>query len=291
MVSTENQKPTIGFIGQGYVGKNYADDFERREYSVVRYAQEPEYNQNGEAISACDIVFVAVPTPTTPDGFDDSIVRDVIAYAGRNSTVVIKSTVLPGTTEEIQEQYPDRTILFSPEFLSEATAAHDAAHPIFNLIGIPGDAPSYRERAERVLATLPESQYSQVCMAREAELFKYIHNCEGYFKIVFLNLMYEIANGMGIEWGPVQEAIEADPMISNYRHRVAHKSGHGAGGHCFIKDFEALLQLYKRVVNDPDGEAAMERVRDKNVQMLRKSEKDLDLLEGVYGFESTPYSS
>jgi UDPglucose 6-dehydrogenase len=283
MASTENQKPTIGFIGQGYVGKNYADDFERREYPVVRYAQEPEYSQNADAIGSCDIVFVAVPTPTTPDGFDDSIVRDVIAYAGRNSTVVIKSTVLPGTTEEIQEQYPDRTVLFSPEFLSEATAAHDAAHPIFNLIGIPGDAPSHRERAEQVLATLPESQYSQVCMAREAELFKYIHNCEGYFKIVFLNLMYEIANGMGIEWGPVQEAIEADPMISNYRHRVAHKSGHGAGGHCFIKDFEALLQLYKRVVNDPDGEAAMERVRDKNVQLLRQSEKDLDLLNDVYG--------
>ena len=66
-------KIKIGFIGQGYVGKNYADDFERRGYKVVRYALEEPYRKNKEQIRDCDLVFIAVPTPTTPKGFDESI--------------------------------------------------------------------------------------------------------------------------------------------------------------------------------------------------------------------------
>ena len=52
----------IGFIGQGFVGKNIANDFERRGHTVVRYALEPEYCANRDLIAECEIVFVAVPT-------------------------------------------------------------------------------------------------------------------------------------------------------------------------------------------------------------------------------------
>ena len=59
-------RPTIGFIGQGWIGKNYADDFEERGFEVVRYGLEPEFAENKDRIKDCDIVFVAVPTPTRP---------------------------------------------------------------------------------------------------------------------------------------------------------------------------------------------------------------------------------
>ena len=61
-----NTKEKIGFIGQGFIGKNYADDFERRGFEVIRYALEEPYRANKEKIRECDIVFIAVPTPTTP---------------------------------------------------------------------------------------------------------------------------------------------------------------------------------------------------------------------------------
>ena len=61
-------KPLIGFIGQGWIGKNYANDFEARGYATVRYALEEPYKANEDKIKDCDIVFIAVPTPSTPTG-------------------------------------------------------------------------------------------------------------------------------------------------------------------------------------------------------------------------------
>ncbi len=65
--NVEKKNKKIGFIGQGWIGKNYADDFEKRGFEVVRYAQEEPYIKNKEAIADCDIVFIAVPTPSTPE--------------------------------------------------------------------------------------------------------------------------------------------------------------------------------------------------------------------------------
>src|SRR5690606_30150579 len=105
----------IGFIGQGWIGKNYADNFEDRGYDIVRYSVEPEYVENKEKIKDCDIVFIAVPTPTTPEGFDSSIVQNVIELVGDGKVALIKSTIVPGTTEKIQEVYPNKYVMHSPE--------------------------------------------------------------------------------------------------------------------------------------------------------------------------------
>ena len=120
------QKTTIGLIGQGWVGKNMADAIEELGHDVVRYSLEEPFVRNKDKIKQCDIVFIAVWTPTTPSGFDDSIVREVVQLVGVGKIAVIKSTMLPGTTESIQQQYPDRIVLFSPEFLRQASAADDA---------------------------------------------------------------------------------------------------------------------------------------------------------------------
>ena len=96
----------IGFIGQGFIGSAYADDFEERGFDTVRYAKEEPYDQNQQKIAGCDIVFIAVPTPTTPDGFSFSVVRNVLPLVGEGKTAVIKSTVLPGTTDILQREFP-----------------------------------------------------------------------------------------------------------------------------------------------------------------------------------------
>lgn len=279
------KKTSIGFIGQGYIGKNYADDFEKRGLTVIRYALEEPHLSNKEKIKDCDIVFIAVPTPTTPEGFDDSIIRSALNHVKEESIVVIKSTVLPETTKKLQESYPDITLLVSPEFLSEATAAHDAAHPFSNIVGMPVKSQEHESAAKRVHALLPDAPYSLTCDSTEAEIIKYTHNASGYAQIILFNLIYDIAQKLGGDWDVIEKALRADPLISNRYASPIHKSGRGAGGHCFIKDVAALRELYERIVGDKEGSSVFQALEEKNKQLLRESKKDLDLLRDVYGLE------
>lgn len=276
-------QPTIGFIGQGFIGKNYADDFEVRGYKVIRFADEEPYIANKEKIKECDIVFIAVPTPTTPSGYDSHIIEGVISYTDSHSIVVLKSTMLPGLTNKIQKDFPDRIILHSPEFLSEATAAYDAAHPFMNIVGISNNDEEQKKAAELVLSVLPLAPFSKIVSSEEAELIKYAHNCSGYTQIIFFNLVYDLANSFKADWGNIQEALKADPWISNRYASPVHKTGRGAGGHCFIKDFAAFRLIYEKMVQDTLGLAVIESMEEKNKELLKKSGKDLDLLMGVYG--------
>lgn len=282
-----NTKPTIGFIGQGFVGKNIADDFEARGYMCVRYALEKPYLANKEKIATCDIVFIAVPTPTTPHGFDMSLLENVLPLVGEGRTAVIKSTITPGSTEVLQKKFQDRFVLFSPEFLSEASAAYDAANPFLALVGVPVDSAEHLKRAEAVLVTLPKCAHMHVVRSKEAELVKYAHNCSGYVQIVFTNLLFELAEALGADWSRIQSALEADPYIPSRYARPLHKSGRGAGGHCFIKDFAALAELFHEKVGGEENMAVLRALEAKNNALLRESKKDLDLLEGVYGKSHT----
>lgn len=274
---------TIGFIGQGWIGKTYADDFERRGHKVARYAKEEPYTGNAGLIKDCDIVFVAVPTPTTPEGFDDSIVRGTIELVGKGKTVVIKSTLLPGTTESIQKQYPDVKVMHSPEFLSVATAKHDAENPTRNIVGIPVDNAEYRAAAEEVLKVLPKANYSVICSAREAEFIKYGRNALGFVRVVFINLFYDLVAKHDVNWDVIRQAMSADPDNGPTYMNPIHKSGRGAGGACFIKDFEALSRMYKDMVGDEMGQKIFDGLTEKNIALLLGSNKDLELLRGVHG--------
>lgn len=273
----------IGFIGQGFIGKHMADDFETRGYEIVRYAMEDPYIANKDVIAECDIVFIAVPTPTTPEGFDASIIESVLPLIGKGKTAVIKSTMLPGTTEKFQAMYPDIFVLHSPEFLREKTAAEDTAHPARNIVGVPEDKPEFWERAKAVMAVLPTSPHNLLVRSNEAECIKYIGNTFLYTKLVFMNIAHDMAAAAGADWETVREAVGFDSRIGAGHTKVVFDSGRGAGGHCFIKDFEALIEYYAAHADDKTGLATLEALRAKNNQLLLESNKDLDLLHGVYG--------
>ena len=274
----------IGFIGQGWIGKNYADDFEKRGYEVVRYSQEEPHIKNKSKIKDCDIVFIAVPTPTTPEGFDLSIVKDVIKLVGKGKVAVLKSTILPGSTELIQKENPDIYVMHSPEFLTESTAARDVASPHHNIIGLPVDNEVYRSKAEEVLSVLPKCASVKICPAKEAELFKYARNCFFYTKVIFMNILYDLSAELGCDWKVFRDLMAVDPWIGPMHIDPVHKSGRGGGGHCFIKDFAALVELYKeKMPKDEKGLAVLLANEEKNIELLVSSKKDLDLLEGVYG--------
>ncbi len=275
--------PLIGFVGQGYVGGSYATNFEKRGYSVIRYSLEPKYIHNKEAISTCDIVFIAVPTPTTPKGFDYSIVEAGLKLVGPGKTAVIKSTLLPGTTVALQKKHPKIFVLCSPEFLSVATAQQDADAPFSNVIGVPSKGAKHRAAAEAVHRVLPDAPFSHICTSEEAEMIKYAHNISGFMQVLTFNVLYDAAKSVGADWSKIHPAVQADPMISNRYSNPVHKSGRGAGGACFIKDFAAFARLYKQMVGKKEGMDFLKAAEKKNIMLLVGTNKDLDLLEGVYG--------
>ncbi len=69
---------TIGFIGQGFIGRNLADDFLNRGYDIFRFSKRLDTPENREKLALCDIVFIAVPTPTTPQGFNCDTLQEVL---------------------------------------------------------------------------------------------------------------------------------------------------------------------------------------------------------------------
>ena len=284
-----NLDMNIGFIGQGFIGKSYADDVERRGHAVVRYALEEPYVRNKGNVRACDIVFIAVPTPTTPKGFDYSIVESALKVVGAGKTAVIKSTILPGTTAKLQKKFPKLFVMHSPEFLVLKQAAEDAARPLRNIIGIPRNTAVFRAKARQVLKVLPKAPFELVCGAKEAELIKYAGNFFLYLKVLYANLMYETAQAIGADYEVVRAAVAADPRIGPSHLSVLHDSGHkgakkgrGAGGACFIKDVAALAEFYRATAKNKKGAALIDAAIAKNIDLLRASKKDLDLLRGVY---------
>jgi UDPglucose 6-dehydrogenase len=276
-------KPLIGFIGQGFIGKHMADDFENRGYPTVRYSMEAPYKTNRDKIATCDITFIAVPTPTTPAGFDASIIKSVLHLIGTGKAAVIKSTILPGTTEQLQASFPDIFVMHSPEFLRETSAADDTAHPERNIVGIPKETPEFKKQGADVLAVLPPAPFSVITTARNAECTKYIGNAFLYAKLVFMNIAHDFAEAAGADWDEVRQIVTQDGRIGAGHTNVTHEGGRGAGGHCFIKDFEALVEFYAANAHDSAGLKALEGLRAKNNALLLATEKDLALLHGVYG--------
>jgi UDPglucose 6-dehydrogenase len=280
----------IGFIGQGFIGKNMADDFESRGFAVVRY-NKGEFNGNKERIKDCDFVFIAVPTPSTPSGFDDSILEEVLALVGEGKTAIIKSTIKIGTTEKFQKMFPNKYIIHSPEFLTEKNAAFETKYPPRNVIGY---SEKSRVKAEEVLKILPTANFSYLVNSREAELVKYMGNNFLFLKVIFANIMYNLAKRKGLDYNLVAEIVGKDPRIGSSHLKIQHQSGlsekkgRGAGGHCFIKDMSALVEMFKEDNTNTNKEdilslELLEKIVELNKQLLLDSEKDLDLLEGVYG--------
>jgi len=112
-----------------------------------------------------------------------------------------------------------------------------------------------------------------------------------------MNILYDMVKATDGDWDRVRDALIHDPRIGISHTQPVHSSGHnietatkhrGAGGHCFIKDFEAFRRLYKEMVKDEYGDDLMLAMARLNNQLLISSDKDIELLRGVYGEELEP---
>ena len=97
-------------------------------------------------------------------------------------------------------------------------------------------------------------------------------------------MLYEVSKKLDGDWGVVHNALLADPYIPNRYSQPVHKTSRGAGGGCFIKDFAAFRNLYKRMLpKEIESINTLIAIEKKNIQLLTSTKKDLELLVGVYG--------
>ena len=120
------RKPTIGIIGNGFVGEAQAFAFSPvcniKIYDVDPLKSTHTLNETHDS----DFVFVCVPTPMYPDGNQNlDFVEDVFKYANEKPIYILKSTVLPGTTKKLNKTYRQLKLVFSPEFLTERSSKID----------------------------------------------------------------------------------------------------------------------------------------------------------------------
>jgi nucleotide sugar dehydrogenase len=271
----------IGFIGTGVIGRAYAEDFRNRGYDVVQYSLEKEFKDNKDKIKDCAITFIAVPTPTLPDkGFNFQNIDDALGLIGQGKIAVIKSTVLPGITDSLQEKYPAIYLFHSPEFLRARSAMNDAKKPERNIIG-------YTEHSKKllgdVLSVLPEAKYVAELPAKTAEMIKYAGNVFLATKVVYANFLYDLCQTLGVDYEDIRQALSQDKRIGPSHLFVDFEGGRGAGGMCFIKDIEAFKQFCEKTNLDAESVCMLQSIIEKNKRLLKESGKDTDILKSVYG--------
>jgi UDPglucose 6-dehydrogenase len=272
-------RPKIGIIGFGILGRALAHGFVLHADIKIYDKHRNFYNSIEDTVNMSDFIFINVPTPMKENGRQDiSIVQDAISNVNRiaddTKTIIIRSTVLPGTTRDFSEQYKYHDFIFCPEFLTARSSFLDFINATRIIIG---GVDKVTKKVEDVFRVRFEHTPIYKTTWETAELVKYMANCFFSVKISFLNEMYDICQDLGISFEDVKKMWLADGRIGNSHTDVpGHDGLRGYGGMCFPKDMAALVNWARDNFLDLEVCEAAERVNEK-----LRPEKDWLQIEGV----------
>jgi UDPglucose 6-dehydrogenase len=198
-----------------------------------------------EAVAGADVAFIAVGTPSLPDGSSD--LRGVLAAAAQIGAgltgpciVVTKSTVPVGTADQVRAMLELATphsfsVASNPEFLAEGTAVADFARPARVVIGV-GDLQAQKVLTELHAGILKGNERLVVMSVRSAEITKYAANAMLAARVSLMNEVAQLCDAVGADVEDVRRGVSLDPRIGP-RFLFA---GCGFGGSCFGKDLRSL---------------------------------------------------
>jgi len=249
----------IGIVGQGYVGSAVKEVFSKH-YETNTFDLNGKCNCKDieDLVDKSDIIFVCVPTPMKKDGScDTSIVEGVvkniddIVYCFTNKShkiVAIKSTIPPGTTNRLNKKCKNISVIFNPEFLTEANFIDDFKNQ--NRIIIGGERPSTTKLRQVYSLVFPNAKIVKTGSIT-AEMVKYFTNTFLATKVSFANEMKLICDGLNIDYDKVVEYSTYDERLGKSHWAVPGPDGKlGFGGSCFPKDINALLDLANKLEID-----------------------------------------
>ncbi|MGC9444953.1 MAG: UDP-glucose dehydrogenase family protein [Candidatus Methanospirareceae archaeon] len=309
----------LSIIGAGYVGlvtgacfakrghQVICVDLDERKIDMINRGQSPLYEDGlgeflstygdkiaattdyGSALANSDVTFICVGTPSADDGsIDLSSVRAAAEELGRSlkekegwHLVVVKSTVLPGTTQEVVLPLLERHsgkqagiefgLAMNPEFLREGVAINDFLNPDRIVIGF------IDERSRDVLLELYEPFSCPIVETSlsGAEMIKYASNAFLAAKISFINELGNLCKRIDVDTYEVAEGMGYDKRIG----RAFLDSGIGWGGSCFPKDLHALITWARELGEVPrlleQVEAVNERQPERLIELLKRHVPDL----------------
>ncbi|MEK7622503.1 MAG: nucleotide sugar dehydrogenase [Patescibacteria group bacterium] len=254
-----NQEKIAKLCQEGYQAKIFAD-FSEHDYDY-------------------DLTFITVATPTIGGKIDLQPVLAVAEFLGEQlkykpdyHVAVVKSTVLPGTTQNlvvrILEEKSGKTagrdfgVCMNPEYLREVNALEDSRKPWLTLIG------ELDEKSGAVLESVYQKFASPIfhCSLKEAEMQKYIHNIYNAVKITFYNEMRQIAkiNGLDAEKMFKINALSCEGMWNS---RYGIRDAGPFLGHCLPKDTQALYNWAEK--NNYDA-SLLKTTIEVNNQLMKK---------------------
>ena len=258
----------ITIIGAGYVGFSLAVllsqekevtlfDIDRLKLKQIGNKKSPLRDQNIDkffanktlrlktnydlldSVSDSDLIILALPTNFNESAklFDTSQLDSVISKITEkniNSPILIKSTVPQGYTKRLQAQYPDFSIIFSPEFLREGNALEDNLNPSRIVVG--NTEPLGLKIAELFASFASNDPEIFLMESGEAEAVKLFSNAYLATRISFFNELDTFALARNLDSQSIIDGVTSDPRIG------AHycNPSFGYGGYCLPKDTKQL---------------------------------------------------
>jgi len=246
------------------------DNFEKKSLTFT--------TEISDALSASEVVFIAVGTPMGADGSADlKYVLQVAKSIGENMqhhlVIVDKSTVPIGTADKVQEtiqtalneRNSDLTfsVVSNPEFLKEGAAIKDFMHPDRVVVGAENEEAMNVMRNLYAPFTLSNDRFIGMDI-RSAEMTKYAANAMLATKISFINEIANICERVGADVNQVRTGIGSDKRIG-YQFIYP---GCGYGGSCFPKDVQALINIANNYGYNPELISSVEKVNKAQKEVL-----------------------
>ena len=233
----------LGIIGMGCIGTANYEGFATLEHDVSYH--DPKLNTELKSVLDTQANFICVPTPSLQNGAcDTQIVQSVLSELVEHNyrgIAVIRSTVEPGFTKKMQNQFPNMEICFSPEFLRERCAKEDFIYDQ-KLLVVGTDSVNVAETVRLAHGSLPKN-FVQMS-ANEAELLKYFNNVYAALRITFANVFYDICHEFEADYSKIKQAyLLTDKSTGMYLD--ANPKLRGFAGMCLPKDTKAMAALLK----------------------------------------------
>jgi UDPglucose 6-dehydrogenase len=256
------KKFNIGIIGKGFVGSAVAGGFSASSGfdSVIRiFDIDPKKSIHTleETVIESDFLFISVPTPANDDGsidlsYLDSCLGSINEINGSSRPIIlVRSTVVPGSTSQFQEKYKNLRLVFNPEFLTERNALFDFLSQQRFILG--GEDKNTTAVEELIQARFGKTVAIIKTDFETAELIKYMCNTFFATKISFLNEMFLIAKACNADWDVAREGFIRDGRVGTSHTNVpGHDGKAGFGGHCFPKDIQALISFSNQLGIKPN---------------------------------------
>ncbi len=234
----------------------------------------------GAAIRQSQVVFVAVGTPMRSDGGADlsavdAVAETVAANVGRETVLVLKSTVPVGTNARVRRivkgaAFPIH-VVSNPEFLKEGAAIDDFMRPDRIVIGCDEDDELARDVMSRLYHPVNLSSNRIIFMdPASAELTKYVANTMLAMRISFMNEVAALCEKVGADVHSVRQGVGSDD-------RIGPKflfAGPGYGGSCFPKDVNALVHTAHDQGLEIELASATDRVNQRQKGVLARKLKN-----------------